>query len=32
MQFRKQASKDSTECNSTDEYPTVDIVSDELLG
>ena len=32
MLFRKQASKDSTECDSIDKCPRIDIVSDKLLS
>ena len=32
MQFRKQASKDSTECDSTDKRSRIDTVSVRLLG
>ena len=32
MLFRKQASKHSTECDSTDKDPRIDVVSDRLLS
>ena len=32
MLFRKQVSKNSTECDSTDKHPRIDIVSDRLLS